>query len=348
MKKYYYVILFIITIYVPSIMTYAEEMTSDFDVNLTFQDDKKLEGYLDVDIENDKLYKINVYIQNKSKVEKKFVVTAVNAFTNSNGTIEYSTTNNTYNKVVLNDLITTPSKVSVKGNSNISIPLTFKTPTNLQKGVIMGGIETRLDTQESNDKSVSLNQKLVMLNIIKLNTTREKIIPELLIKDVNQVDNHLNIQIENPDAVTFGQLNFQYQLEDPNTNKKLLSGSIENLEMAPNSSYTLIIDLPFSNRNLLSGEKKLKIIGSSGNKTWELNEVVDLKKLKIKDLNQYQQDFTSSEAKNFVYIIILFLVILILLLIIILVYIYRYRINRNQKKHKKKKSIRGKKAKSKK
>lgn len=306
----------------------AEELENTFDVTLNTIGYENV-GYLDLEVEKDKKIPITVTINNLSNKKQTFVVSPENGYTNSNGLIDYKKDNED-NRIPLafTELIEKEKKVNIEGKKKEKVEFTLEIPKEVPKGMILGAFVTDIDSSDTHKgKNMSMTQRINFLNVVKIRTTKEKIIPELMLKKVNQnKENNLLIEIENPDAVMFGEFTIDYELVRLKDNKKILKNNQKNLEMAPNSVYPLLIDLNPYRQEIKKGTYQFKMKGTSGVKTWNLKEEVELSPFKEKNRESNQEGKKKSPENNkiILYLIIIILILLTLLIILIIKYKKKY------------------------
>lgn len=308
--------------------------TPNFDTSL-IDENKKQVGYLDLFVEKDKSYELSILIKNRSEDKSTYIISGVNAYTNQNGTIDYSTDKKNSN-VVFTDIVSKSDEIIVKGKSEMVVPVKLKIPSSMPNGLVLGGIQTKVKEKEEERLSTSINQQVQMINVIKLNTTTKKIIPELSLKKVTQDDNTLIVEIENPDAVMFGELQLDYTLTNIKSSKVILKKTAKDFEMAPSSVMPLVIDL--DSIKFSSGNYLLDIKGTSGIKTWHLEKEVKLTKFETNTFSNNDSSISEQLSKKFnnIYIFILILIIFILLLLVMIYLLIKKKKKVHKKKRRKK------------
>lgn len=262
-------------------------------------------SYFDLATKPGEKQKLTVTLKNTTTKTQTLLVSPNDAFTNSNGVIEYSKRNvkkSASAKYQFSDLIKEKTKkVDVAPDESKEVTFTLSVPKKGFKGDILGGfyVTPEEDKHQANNRSdgLGIENKFAMLvgahlhgqgtaqPALKLNSVK----PE--VEDGQAV---VAAQLENTQPVLFGKLQVKSTITKRGSDKVLYEDTKKDVSMAPNTLFTNLVKL--DDDKFKAGDYTLKIAATRKGKTWHFskNFTIDdnTTKLNNKLRNQPKRDLT--------------------------------------------------------
>lgn len=235
--------------------------------------------YLDLMVEPGSEQAVDYTIRNDTENDLTITVAVHPATTNGNGVIEYARTPEFTDDSLqhnLVDLVSYEKELVVPKQSIIQQQLIITAPDEAFTGIIAGGITF----QEKNTSSVSetngvgVTSTFSMTKAILLRNKSEAVSPELKLKRVSPelVNARSIIQaiIQNDHPAYLFDSTFDITLEKSGTAEPFYETTVENISIAPNSTFGYRI--PLDGKTLEAGNYTLSIQVAGAEKEWHLEK----------------------------------------------------------------------------
>lgn len=323
----FFSLIFVNLLFSPTISFAETENNIGFTIQAVIPENQvdKEQSYFDLRMSPSQEQIIYVQVINSSSEDIVFKLSVNQAYTNSAGFIDYADPDIEKDeslKYDISDIASYDSKVEVKANSSVSVPITLKMPSETFDGVIMSGIQV---IKESSQSSEGISNKYGYVLGLILRETDNEIKRELNLISVKPAvsfsKTSVVARLQNPTMDAYGHLKYEAIV----TNKK--TGEVErevsydnNMQMAPNSFYDFAID--WNNEALVAGEYTLDLVVSDAKENvWEFSEDFIITKKEAKEINKVTVDKLAEKDNISIYVIALgaVLVLAIVILTIIIV-----------------------------
>lgn len=318
---------------------YANNLSFDafsFDIIYPSQQTDNQLAYFDLLLKENEEVPLTILLTNSSNYEKEIKVTPTNAITNDNGKIDYSIKASDFQydatlKFPFTSLVDHSQQVNVPPKSTKKIIFNLHTPKEFTNGIILGGFvaeDISKKKNNSNEDTTYVTNVFQLSKAAVLRIGNSHVDPEIHLDKVfiSQKKEYmqLNAVIQNIKPVMFGQVSLKETITKKDDTSIIFTQTTENVELAPNSNFTEKI--PLKSISLTPGSYNLKIVATSGNKSWDLT-----KDFVVSDSNTTQKIVSnlkvnaSSNKKT----IIIFFVSLFSLLVVrrIIIKIYQHKRN---------------------
>ncbi|MBO1304896.1 DUF916 and DUF3324 domain-containing protein [Enterococcus sp. 669A] len=277
--------------------------------------------YFDLQVAPNQTEDLTVRVTNQEDQAIKVEVSPNPAFTNQNGTIEYS--QHDYRKdssaqYTLSELISGPQEVQLNPKESKDVTFTVKVPADSFKGTISGGfygkeVDQTEETQTSDQQATLAikNEYALVLGISLTEDQNQKVTPELKLNDVKPAlaDSHTAViaNLQNVEPIAFGAMTVDAKIYKKGDSEVLKETKKENQEMAPNSNYDFAVG--WDNQPLQAGDYQLKLDAASGNKTWHFERDFTIAADEAKAINKKAVDLPEQ---NYWWLLIILLVVILL------------------------------------
>ena len=207
-------------------------------------------GYFDLNVKKSTTVPVKVKISNLNKNQDiEYLIKVGNATTNDNGTINYTNFKNkkdTTAKYQLTDFISKTElkqKVTVKAGSSSEVTVNLEVPKQKFPGTIAGGIYVERLTNAYVDEKSGMNTRnhfSMTLPIILTEQAKVKRIAKMELDKVTVKNGpEITAKLHNVKPVMFGKLSIDSKITKKNHTKTLVHKSVNNYQVAPNSSFNL-------------------------------------------------------------------------------------------------------------
>jgi len=262
---------------------------------------------------------IQLEIKNTSNEKSTFEINVNQAYTNSQGYIDYSdaqeSKKNSY-PIDINKIVSYPHEIKLEANSSIKIPMQIKMPENLFNGQVLAGIKVVKKEKEKLEDTIQ--NKYGYILGLKITET--------------DIEDHRNIELKNVGpAITFGKptivaqlvntskdaighLKYHVTIEKNDTKNTVLEKTYNNnMELAPNSMYHFAIELQ-NNLALPAGKYKMNlIITDKKENRWSFNKAFSISNSTAKKVNSLTRKTRKHKGYLCLYAIIAIILVLFLL-----------------------------------
>ena len=298
------------------------------------QDDKHV-TYFALRVKPSQQQKLTIVIHNSSKSTKQFQVGVNQAMTNTNGVVDYSQANPKLDsslKVGIKDIFTKDStqKVTVKGQSDKKVSVTYKMPAKKIDGMILGGIyvkELKNDQAKSKKNGVTISNAFAYVVGVRLRESGIDVAPDMRLHTVRagQINglNQIQANLQNPRPGLMKALKIVSKVTKQGSNKAVLTQTKENMAMAPNTNFNYSI--PWGDKQLSAGDYTLTLDAyAKGGYHWQFTKNFTISQ---KDINSLKNRINTPQKNYFWWFVAGGIIIVLLLAIII------YLLMRNRKKN---------------
>lgn len=261
-----------------------------------------------------------IYVKNTTKSAKKLKVSAVSAFTQSNGTLGYYPNKHTDKSAEYTFFGLTEAPKTIDVGAEAQVPVTFdvKIPEKGFTGQILGSLYVEDPTvHKSGGSGMAINNKFAMLVGVVLQTSEAKVAPELKLMDVKPgtQDNQASVlaTIQNIKPRLFGEITLDGKVYRQGSKDPYLTRSEKGWSFAQNSHFDYAI---FSKEALAPGTYTLDLTVKGADKTWHWRRNFTITQQQADVIEEKLGRAPQTPRLWIIIAIILALVILILLWLI--------------------------------
>lgn len=329
LKKVQSIILFLMFMFIGTLDVQAEEIMGGYTIERipnVHQIDINL-GYFYLCEQPGTQDQLGVKLINSSNQEKRLTIKVTNANTNVNGLLDYTGTikDNKDLKLPLTSIVkSTQSEVKVPAKSEVKTSLTVTLPKEKFPGVVVGGIvvsEKAEKTPKDQKKEVSIENTynytlgVVLTNNAKtkmnqpISVTLEKVAP--ILSNGRKI---IQADILNPNPYVFSQAEVAGDITYLKDNKVVKSKKMENVSIAPYSSFPFQFD--WNKEELKPGKYLFKGTVKTKEKTWKFEKEFEIKEDQAKKINK--ESVFKLQIPNWLNISCILLLILSIVNIILL------------------------------
>lgn len=284
----------------------------------------KTQSYFDLRVKPATSQKIQVAVNNTSAVESEYAVHVNQAYTNTNGFIDYAQTDAPLDSSVpflLKDVIEYPAKIKVAAKKTEFLTLTLNIPKESFKGQVLGGIQVTKLTDEKEDAITNQYSYVIGLNLTESDAPVKRNLELVSVKPaVSFEKTSVVAKLKNPVAEAMGHLKYVGTVVAKKDNQTVKKINYDNeMSIAPNSVYDFAID--WDNEPLVAGEYTLHLTVSDALKnSWQFDQDFTITKQEASAINQATINRTNqNKLPLWVFIIIGILLALLLFFIILLI-----------------------------
>lgn len=240
-------------------------------------------SYFDLLVSPGQEQTLKLTVENKSTEDIPILLFADSARTTSTGIVDYSnkeqvnTTDDSLFIDLKDILIFEQQEYLLPKQSVIEILIHLKMPETAFEGVLAGGIRVA----EANGTEETEQSNLAITNHVAYEIAvliREKEIVQkkkLNFITTEIVDQQLMVELQNPAATFLNDISIQTKILNSKTKEQLFSAEAEQLQMAPNTSFSLsAMELPA----LDSGTYLVKITVDSEKNSWTFEDQLTISK----------------------------------------------------------------------
>ncbi len=296
----------------------------------------KEKTYFDLLLAPSQTTELKATLRNDTEKEVKVDVSVNNATTNSNVIVEYGENALKKDKSLAYDLkehVHYPESVVLKPKSEQTVPFRVDMPNKSFDGVIAGGITFKEEpaTEEKTTKStqgLSIENDYSYVVALLMRQNQKKVVPNLVLHEVkpSQINarNVILAALQNDQKTYINQVALSAKVTKKGSDKVLYQEEKENLQIAPNSSFSLPVSL--KKQALKPGVYHMSL-SVSGNKDgsdpakfenhWTFERDFRIDGDTAKELNE--KDVTLKPDYTWLYILIGFFLLLASVLIILFI-----------------------------
>jgi len=292
--------------------------------------------YFDLLLSPNQTSEANVNLRNDTDKEVKVGISLNTATTNSNVVVEYGHNDLPRDKSLeydLKDYVQYPESVTLKPQSEQTVPFKIKMPDKAFDGVIAGGItfkeEGKNETKSSGKQGLSIENEYSYVVALLMRQNEKEVQPNVILHDVKpgQINarNTILVNLQNDQKTYINQVAVNAQITKKGSDKVLYKEEKDDLQIAPNSSFSFPISL--KEQALEPGEYQLTMTVSGnenpkgaftqkiGDKTnhfehqWTFKKAFRIDGKTAKELNE--KDVTLKQDNTWLYILIGILILLV-------------------------------------
>ncbi|MHC5247484.1 DUF916 and DUF3324 domain-containing protein [Enterococcus sp. LJL90] len=267
---------------------------------------------------------IQFVINNTSSEETTFALSINQAYTNTQGFIDYSDADAQLDdslKYAISDIATVDNSVTVAANSSATVPIELKMPAEEYAGQILAAIQV---IKEQDDDSSGISNSYGYILGLKLTENDQAVTRELNLLSVEPAISFGNTSVvatlQNPTMDAFGHLVYHADVYNLADNEIVRSVDYDNnMQMAPNSTYGFAID--WDNQALEAGDYRLALtVGDAKGNVWEFDEAFTITEQQAQEINSVTVDEVNTQRLPiWVFIVIGAMTAIVLLFIIWLI-----------------------------
>ncbi|MGM0213395.1 DUF916 and DUF3324 domain-containing protein [Enterococcus sp. AZ109] len=277
--------------------------------------------YFDLQVAPNQSQDLTIRVTNQEDQAIKVAISPNPAFTNRNGTIEYSQHDfpkDSSAQYTISELVSQPQEVQLNPQESKDVTFNLKVPADAFQGTITGGFYAKVvdqtDGVQKQTKETTLSVKNEYALVLGLSLTEDpnqKVSPELKLNDVKPglADDRTAVlaNLQNSEPQAFGSMTVDAKIYKKGDSQVLKETKKENQEMAPNSNYDFAIS--WDNQPLEAGDYQLKLEANSGSKAWSFERDFTIAADEAKSINKKAVDL--PERNYWWWLIILLIVILL-------------------------------------
>lgn len=328
-------IITLIGILFPSCISYANTDSNNvgFDIQMVTSSKQKNKdvSYFDLRLSAKESETIYFLLNNTSDTDQKYVININQAYTNSQGFIDYtdikkSEENNVPYKI--NDITSYDKKITVKAKSSVNVPVKITMPDESFDGEILAGIQVLKDQKNAQDQ---INVDYGYILGLRLTESDNEVKRDLSLSKVKADGNFgkpsIVASLKNPTMEAYGHLKYEVSVVNRKNKKNIFSKTYDNgMEIAPNSSYDLAI--LFENQRLVPGSYNLNLtVTDAKENKWTFTKYFEISSQEANKINSATIDAGNKRPS---YLWLLVAIICLLIVLIILVLFFRRRHSRKE------------------
>lgn len=314
---------------------YSEETKSNdsvgFNVKAVLPENQlnKENSFFDLRVSPNQEQEIELLITNTSSKEEIYDIAINQAYTNEQGFIDYAlkseSEKNKY-KFPIEDIVDVPDKVTVPANETKEVSISLKIPEKPFVGEILSAFQIKKEDNNQNGINNSYGY-IIGLRLtqndqqVKRNLTLEKV----KTKEISKQD-QLVITLHNPEMESYGSLKYKITMINPKDNKTIYNKEFKDLQIAPESSYEMKLNL--EELEIPKGIYQVKVeVSDAKNNKWNFKKNVEVHKsdqTKKGKLDNNEKDNYSLTGA------ILGVILLIVLLIVFVDYLMTKLLKKSQ------------------
>jgi LPXTG-motif cell wall-anchored protein len=233
----------------------------------------KTKTYFDLKMSPGSVQTVEVQLRNDTNEAVVIEPKIASATTNLNGVVEYGQNNIEPDETLkynMKDLVEIAQTITIPKQSQVTLPVKIKMPSDPYTGVISGGLTLKEKTAETSDQSkdqgLAIKNEYAYVVAILLRQTTEEVAPDLKLLTVepSQVNarNVINVTLQNPTATYLNSFRLINEVTKKGQTDSLYSSDTSSMQMAPNSHFSYPISL--EGQKLEAGDYVLKSVAYSG------------------------------------------------------------------------------------
>lgn len=296
-------------------------------------------GYFELNTDPKLVYDLTVEVVNNSSQDLKIEVTTGNASTTSSGSIDYCNYFETDEslKYPITDYIEFENSIDIPANTIKDYSFKVSAPEKIFPGSIVGAINFRditdelkhhdLDNESANIEILNQYQYTVPI-VIKSNGWEKEVLPDYELVGIEPVLNvnraAIVVNVRNRAPILAGDIIFNGEIKQENTDITVFSVENKEIEMAPNSlmGYSFVDEEGYG---LLPGDYIFNGNLTHRDETWEFEQKFKIEKKDATDINRNStnQQFKIEKSTNLRIGIMVLVAIIILGILILIILKYK-------------------------
>ena len=274
--------------------TFAQEDAGEvgYDIQAVIPENQidKEKSFFDLRMEPAQEQTIHVKINNTSNAESTYKININQAYTNSQGFIDYNekkeSEKNDY-PYAIDSIAKVADTVTVPKKSSKEVPITLTMPKDQFDGQILAAIQVVKETEKKQKGIVNSYGYILGL---KLTETDTEVPRKLTLKKVEPAISFGKTSVvailDNPTMDAYGHLKYEATVKNRKTNKEVRHVTYDNdMQLAPNSTYRFAID--WEKEPLTAGEYSLHLrVTDAKDNEWIFDENFTISAKQAKEINE--------------------------------------------------------------
>jgi len=272
---------------------------------------------------------------NTSDKEQQVSLQINNATTNESGDIDYSDRSKIVGRdksleIALQDIATAEPELVIPANKTIVATVRLKMPEHQFDGMVLGGIKlvSAEKINEEKEANTKKNQaKKTYIVAVKLTETDTPVEAKLNLLELTASGessrNSLKATIQNERSMNLEDIEYVAKVYEKGSDKILQQSRLTGHRMAPNSSFTFMIDGEKQGFQARNYKIQLTAKSHATNQEWKWDKELEITKNENK--KNAASNINSEKKHIMLYTIILIITFVILLLLLLILLISRKR-----------------------
>lgn len=305
-------------------LVYAEDGNVGFNIQMLSSDAQHdaNASYFDLRLLPGQKETIKFRLNNTSDEASTYSVHVNQAYTNSQGFIDYTDVDGTKENDIpykIQDMVTYEKKVTVAAKTSVDVPIDITMPDKAFDGQIMAGIQVLKDQEKSDDQ---INVDYGYILGLKITESDTPVVREMNLVSVTPEASFgqpsVIATVQNPTMDAYGHLKYVVDIKNKKEDKSIYSKTYDdNMEMAPNSLFDLAINT--KDQPLVAGDYSLNMtITDAKDNKWTFDKEFTISKQQADKINDATINQGKKNTLPYVWIIIGVLVLIIIGLVIYL------------------------------
>ncbi|MBC2371558.1 DUF916 and DUF3324 domain-containing protein [Listeria booriae] len=283
----------------------SPQAAANFSVTAVIPDNQidKTKTYFDLRMKPGQKQDLEVVLKNDTDKEITIETNANTAVTNDNGIVDYSQTDPKLDKSLktpFSSIAKTDDEVVLPKNSSKTIKVTVTMPAESFDGIILGGLQfiekEGDDAKKDGGEGVQIKNRYAYVVGVQLSENDTVVEPDMKLHEIKaqQINyrNAVTANLQNPEATLIKPLAIDAKVYKSGDDQVLHQAKRDGLRMAPNSNFNYAID--WENQPLKVGKYRLKMVATSGDKTWKWDEEFTIKGDDAKKYNETAVDLEKD------------------------------------------------------
>lgn len=294
--------------FVQGSIVHADDNPGEFSVKAIIPDNQVDQNvtYFDLLVTPNQEETIEFEVQNLANKDRTFDINVNPAITSDGGTIDYSQSNAKLDKTIPLDvrkyLKLDQTKVNIKANSTVRIPIKMSLPSKQFDGRVLAGVNVAPEDNESSSSSslnksntgTTIENRLAYTLAIVLQQNTNKVDPKLnLVSASGKAYNskpYVTMNFQNPSGTIINNLKFSTKLYKDG--KLYIKNDSNPFLVAPNTNFNLRLDL--NGHTLEAGKYSAEVTAKDSEHTWKFKKSFTISDSQAKDVNQNTVYDTNS------------------------------------------------------
>ncbi|TGD18998.1 DUF916 and DUF3324 domain-containing protein [Levilactobacillus suantsaiihabitans] len=300
----------------------ASDPESDFGVTPLLPKDQlsKKANYFDLKVQPGSARTIKVSVTNPNKAPRTLVVSPINATTSDSGQAVYVPSNRTDSsaQTTFKDMTSGPVTLHLAPRQGKTVTFTVRTPASGFTGEVLGGlfVTNPKAHRSTSSGNFTLQNRYAEVVAVALWCQPNQVLPiNLKLASVTAKKQNGQPQVlaklRNVTPALFGKFDVHARVLKTSSHQQVLTKSLKNGSMAPNSWFNLGIGL--GKKPLAAGEYTLKVHATSGQRVWNFsrNFTISAK------LARAHNETLHTKQPNYWWIWLLLAILLVILLLLL-------------------------------
>lgn len=334
----------IVTFSATSVDAAAQTQSANYTVQAELPDNQinKKVNFFDLKVTPNSTQDLKIRVNNNDTKDHQYLVEVNQAFTNSNGIVDYSQhglKKDPSLKYDIESMFGKPQTVTVPANSSKEVVLKMTTPKGDFKGMILGGIRVMQLKQTNKPKNIPgkalnvQNQYAYILGLqIQQNTNAVKPVLKMD-KGLATRENQREViaaRLQNSSPTLINQAQVKTEVTPEGGSNIVLKSNKKNLSFAPNSTFDLNVNN--ADQALKAGKYTMRISakGDKGTQAWAMKKNFIITKAEANELSQTAKNSPAAIASRPNYKLIIAIAALAAVLIVGLL-IWNFKLQRNSR-----------------